>query len=148
MKKGFTLIELLGVLVLLGVIMLITVPTVNSVIKNSKESALEQTIQSLEVAAYNYSNRNNLGYSTKTKILEISELKETGYIKNEIIINPVTNTELTGCIFYKWDDNNKQYQFEYDEECVIKDLEVTINIPSVFNEAGWAKEDFYVNIHW
>jgi len=112
MKKGFTLIEILGVMVLLGVLALITVPIVNTLIKNSKESALNETIKLLEASAYNYSNENSLEYSSQTRILQISKLKETGYIKNEEIINPVTEEELKGCIFYRWDDNYKQFMMK------------------------------------
>jgi len=148
MKKGFTLIEILGVMVLLGVLALITVPIVNTLIKNSKESALSETIQTLETAAYNYSTRNALEYSSQTRILKIDKLKETGYIKNEKIINPVTEEELEGCIFYRWDDNYKQYEFDYDEDCKLKeDLSVTItNVDGKFNDLGWANKEFFVKI--
>ena len=147
-KKGFTLIEIIGVVVVLGVLALITVPTVNVIIKNGKQKALEATIRNLEEAAYNYSNRYDIGHDTTTKLLQISELKQKGYIKNEAIINPVTNSEMNGCIFYKWDENNKQYIFSYNEECVIKDLEVNItNLDGNFNDRGWANKDFYVNIN-
>lgn len=147
MKKGFTLIEILGVMVLLGILALITIPIVNTLVKNSKESALNETVQTLEKAAYNYSVNNALEYSSQTRILQIYELKEKGYIKNEKIINPVTEEELEGCIFYRWDDNYKQYEFDYDEECVLKDLSVTItNVDGKFNDLGWANKEFYVEI--
>lgn len=38
-KKGFTLVELLAVIVILGVIMLIAIPSVGTIIKNSKENS-------------------------------------------------------------------------------------------------------------
>jgi len=147
MKKGFTLIEMLGVIVLLGVIALITVPTINIVVKNSEKTALNQTITTLETAAYSYSDSNSLGYSSKTQILEIETLKETGFIKNETIIDPTTDEELTGCIFYRWDDNHKQYKFNYSKDCELKELNVEItNISGEFNDLGWANKDFFVNI--
>jgi len=146
-KKGFTLIEILGVMVLLGIVALIAVPTVNIVIKNSKKSALEQTISTLESAAYRYSNRNDLGYSSETQILDLNVLKEAGYIKNEELINPVTDSKLAGCIFYRWDENYKQYNFNYSEDCELKDLEVSIsNVDGEFNAAGWSNAAFYVKI--
>ena len=147
MKKGFTLVEMIGVIILIGILSLIAVPTVNVIMKNSKENALQQTIRNIEEAAYNYSNKHDIGYSSKTDIIQISTLKESGNLKDELIINPITNTELQGCVLYRWDDNNKQYQFTYDEECIIRDLEVNVtNMSGSFNEYGWAKEDFYVSI--
>ena len=38
-KNGFTLTELIGVIVLLGIIALISVPILNKVIQNSKQKA-------------------------------------------------------------------------------------------------------------
>lgn len=62
MKKGFTLVELLAVIIILGVIALITFPIVDNSIKNSKQAALEQTIDSILESARNYSVEYNLGY--------------------------------------------------------------------------------------
>ncbi len=61
-KKGFTLVELLAVIIILGVIALITFPIVDNSIKNSKQAALEQTIDSILESARNYSVEYNLGY--------------------------------------------------------------------------------------
>ena len=40
-KRGFTLIEIIGVVILLGVLALIAVPTVNIIIKNGKDKKKE-----------------------------------------------------------------------------------------------------------
>ena len=45
MKKGFTLIELLAVIVILGVLLLIAVPSIQNVIKNTRKSAFEKSVQ-------------------------------------------------------------------------------------------------------
>lgn len=42
-RKGFTLIELLAVILILGIIALIAIPTVNSVIQQSRLGAWEST---------------------------------------------------------------------------------------------------------
>lgn len=52
-KKGFTLIELLAVIVILGVIMLIAIPSVSSIIANSRENTFRSTAQTLISGARN-----------------------------------------------------------------------------------------------
>ena len=115
---AFTLIELLAVVVILGIIALITYPIINNSIEQSKQGALEKTIKSIEEAAYKYSIKNDLGYSSTYQILEFETLINEGFLKKDII-NPITNQKLEGCILYKWDENNNQYIFKYDEECEI-----------------------------
>ena len=41
--RGFTLVELLAVIVILAVILIIAMPKISDVIKNSKEASLETT---------------------------------------------------------------------------------------------------------
>ena len=75
---GFTLVELLAVIIILGIIALITFPIVDKSIENSKQAALEQTIDSILDAAHNYSSQNNIGYSTEENKLALDELKKDG----------------------------------------------------------------------
>ena len=84
MKKGFTLIEVLAVIVLLGVISIIAYPISNNIIKDSKESALKETITNLENIGYLYSSENNTEHSTEETPLLFSTLKDLGYIKNDL----------------------------------------------------------------
>ena len=114
--NAFTLIELLAVITILAVIALIATPIVKKSIDNSKEQALKETINSIEKAAYNYGYQNDIGYSTEYKKLTLDELINKGFLKGDII-NPVTNEKMNGCVLYRWNETNNQYEFKYEIEC-------------------------------
>ena len=148
LNNAFTLVELLGVLIILAVIALITFPIVDSVIKNGREESYNRTVESIIEAASNYSTVGDLGYSTEKKALYLEDIKRYGLL-DQSIINPVTEEEMAGCVWYSWDPVYNQYNFEYDSECVNVDTEPTINLAynqNLINSNGWAKENMSVTL--
>ncbi|MGE5456384.1 MAG: LamG domain-containing protein [Ignavibacteriales bacterium] len=57
-KKGFTLVELIGVILILSILLLITVPAIIELLDNSKTKKSEELSQSLELAAETYVEQN------------------------------------------------------------------------------------------
>ena len=118
MKKGFTLIELLGVIVVLGIIGLITVPIVQGVIKESENNLCEDKIETIKRAAKNYASENPYIYSNndddddeqKPKNPTLGDLINGGYLEGDI--KPF-NTNNKVSISY----NNGKYKFEFDGSC-------------------------------
>ena len=145
MKKGFTLVELMAVIIILGVIALIAFPIIDNSIKKSKEDSLDQTIDNIELSAYNYSVQNVFDKPSidEKKAIMLDRLQDTGFLEKEII-NPVTDEEMEGCVWYYWDNN--QYYFEYDQECVLEEATITITYDESLITNGWAKANMLVNI--
>ena len=66
-KKGFTLIELLAVIIILGILMIIAIPSVTSYINDSRKSAYVDTAKEIVSGTRNLVNEGKLGmYDTGT----------------------------------------------------------------------------------
>lgn len=91
-KKGFTLAELIGVIVVLALICLISVPAIASVLKTNKKSLCETQLNNILAAARNYASENLLTMPVndgETRIITIQDLIDNGFIDQDIE-NPVT----------------------------------------------------------
>ena len=52
-RKGFSLIELIGMVVILGILMIITVPNIASILKNNRENIVKEDINKIVSGAKN-----------------------------------------------------------------------------------------------
>jgi len=120
-EKGFTLAELLGVLAILAIISLITVPIVNKYITNSRQKAYDVEMSTLKSAAQQWLTKNSAsvewdedGYYS----LNLDILKQSEFLANEVIYNPLNpEEEIAGCIIINSVDG--KYNYEYNENCII-----------------------------
>ena len=118
-KKGFTLAELLGVITILAIIALITVPLVNKYILSSRQKAYDVEIITLKKAAQQWFTRNSTSVlfdEDNFYALDLELLKQSEFLADEPIYNPLNpDEEITGCIMIKKNDNN--YSYEYSATC-------------------------------
>ena len=82
-KKAFTLIELLAVIIILGILMIIAIPSVTEYINNSRKSAYVDTASAFISAA-------------RTKVNELKELKLTS--ENVLYFIEVGNAAEQSCV--------------------------------------------------
>lgn len=114
-KNGFTLAELLGVLVILSLIALITVPAVTDSLQGYKVKLCNTQVDEIIEAARTWGSENVLILPTNDKetyTLSLREISNSGYIDSEIQ-NPVTkeyfDLDETKIVITR---NGKKYTYE------------------------------------
>ena len=125
MKRGFTLVELLGVIVILGLIAMIAIPTINSALNSSRERAYNEQINTIEDTARTYMSKNSLKLPDQTTgnncSLSVGVLKQSGLLSSDDIKNPKYKKGSTeedenfevfnGYVISTF--NGKKYEYEY-----------------------------------
>jgi type IV pilus assembly protein PilA len=120
MKKGFTLVELLAVIMLLGIISLIAIPSVGKILNRSRQRALDGVKKELIKATKSYTAdnlellpSNDGGYIC----VDIETLENSSYINNDEIIDPTTEEPLVGYIKVTYLSKYNKYNYEYALNC-------------------------------
>ncbi|MDD2435844.1 MAG: prepilin-type N-terminal cleavage/methylation domain-containing protein, partial [Bacilli bacterium] len=155
-KYGFTLIELLGVIILLGVIGLIAIPSITNLIKDSKQKLYNAQVTMIKKVAKDWSieNLDQLSESN-TVYLSLSTLINEGYIEQNDIIDPRNNKNIMdGCILITYNPTYEKYEYEYNESsCSLIELPYSDSsgaqipeiagamIPVIYNGTNWVKAD-------
>ena len=93
-KKGFTLVELLGVLVILSLLVLVSIPIVNNIVKNSQKQIHESNIDTILDAAYEWSLDEDMNVilpedENDSIIVTLDTLKKSGHLK-KVVVNAKT----------------------------------------------------------
>lgn len=125
-KKGFTLIELLAVIVVLGVVLLLAMPSILDSINASRDSSYKILIGNIKTAAETYYQECEYGdlssttkygsyacsintsTSTSTITIPLSSLANTGFLKVsdtkevagkevKVVLNPRNNIDISDC---------------------------------------------------
>lgn len=111
-SKGFTLIEVLAVFIVMSLLALLVIPNIDDIVKNAKETSIQNSIKSLKDAANNYYNTNVFkipAYEEDLVFNNVNLLIEEGYA-NSVPKN------LTGSFFLIYTS-----QDTYQAEVILKD---------------------------
>ena len=115
-KKGFTLVELLVVIVILGVIMSIAIPSITSSIERSKDKQKTQIIKLIESAGELYVDKHK-NTVQQGKSITLDDLIEDGLITKEEMKDPFNEKRtLCGYLGYdgkkvSWNDTSGSNQY-------------------------------------
>ncbi|MGE5455598.1 MAG: immunoglobulin-like domain-containing protein [Ignavibacteriales bacterium] len=139
-KNAFTLIELLGVISILGLIVLIALPTVEKNIKNSKQKLYETQINNIESGLKEWAT-DNLFYlpsENEEKItLTMFQLKQGDYV-SEDILNPLTDELFPNDMFLTITKKSDGFQYAIltDTGTPTRTAEINIEAPILMLNGG------------
>ena len=124
--KGFTLIELLGVIIILGIISLVTIPVVTDILKDNTKTLYENQINNIEESTRNFVAENilKLDLSLDSKLgITVGKLKELGYLESSVI-NPKTKEDFNDntTVIIENDNGNIEYTVCVQIECNFDEL--------------------------
>jgi len=128
MKKGFTLIELLAVIIILGLIGLIVIPSITKLIRESRENLYTNQVRMIEESARKWGIANtDILSETENNYLSLSDLINAGFIEQDEVKDPRdSKTKMKGCIIITYNNQKSKYVYKYsDDECSAGNLLVS-----------------------
>ena len=174
-RNGFTMVELLAVIVILSIIMVILIPAVSNVSKNTKESILQSKISTIETSASKYGDDNINTYQKCTNALEsggididaykdciisVDDLVGLGYLEYDttkgnasFIGNPVTGDRIDGTVLLCYNAHTISIDAIYYEKDSEAGGMVHYSCPAVSESGNYSlsigsyRKDFYWGTH-
>lgn len=131
-KKAFTLVELIGVLVILSVLALVSVPAVLKIIKNSKQKVYDTNITMIKTAMQDWKNNNSTMLPTVGEkiYLTISQLKREGHLEQELN-NPLTDKAFPNDMLLTITNDHGGYIYAVDVNSGTETAEYTGGTPYI-----------------
>lgn len=132
-NSGFTLIEMLGILVVLSIIVMISVPSITSMLKQANQQKYDEWLENLYIASEQYVEGHRAEFDEVnhggTSYLSIQTLLQKGYLKSSIK-DPKTGEDVTeiGVVEIRQnDDHILTYQFTLKDELNAIHLQVDMS---------------------
>ena len=123
MKKGFTLVELLAVILVLGIILTITIYSVNSILNDSEESLSEVQENTIIESAKVYYLKEGINLESdpdydETVCVSVNYLATNGYLDKQEVYDPENYNKIGGYVKITNEYDGSQYTDVYSYEYV------------------------------
>lgn len=119
-KNGFTFIELLAVIVIIGVLALISMPSLEGIVKSNKDKIYNSQLDNIVLALKDWASDNRDLLPTTNgnkKELTLLELKKDGYIDYEFK-NPKTNKCFSNSMKLIIEKVDNSYNYSIDKSTI------------------------------
>ena len=118
MNKGFTLVEVFAVVIILGIIAVVSVPSISHSLNSSKENLYKEQVKRIEDTAKKYALENTtiLPEDDNKTVISLDILVDSGYLENKDIINPKNKAKMEGCVIVEYSLEKNKYVYNYSEE--------------------------------
>ncbi len=150
-KHGFTLVEMLGILVVLSIIVVISVPAITSSLKKADQQRYDDWLDSLYIAAEEYVESHREDFyevnAGATSYLSIQQLLDQGYLK-ESVKDPDTGNDITDVAIVKItvnEDQTLKYELVYKSE--LDEIVISVGMDPDPNLVTWTSKDVTVTIY-
>ena len=117
-NRGFTLVEILAVITLIGVLALITIPTIDAVIKSTREKGYENQKEVILSAAKDYGASKMMELPTVDGdyvYITLGDLKLGGFIEVDVI-NPINEMCISNDTVIVITRKNNNYTYKFQDE--------------------------------
>lgn len=117
-NKGFTLVEIMAVITIVAIVVLILVPSIDSLIKSSKDDTYDMQIKLMEESLQNWAAKNVFALPTnenETLTITLADLKKGGFIDPEVRTSK-TNECFSNNIELVITKKNNKYTYKVDTE--------------------------------
>lgn len=133
-KNGFTLVELLSVIILIGLMGILIVPSVNKSIRDMNEQSYEEQIEMIELAASNWATDNPYSLPAEdggVTTITLGTLKAGGYVDPDIV-NPETDKSFPNDLLIEITRKKKNFRYKVVEGSGTEsDVEYNENAPVI-----------------
>ena len=150
MKKGFTIVELLAVVAIIGILLILIIPTVNTLISDSEDKSYNFQINTIKDAGINFTLENIDVLLSNDKyesfVIDLKTLKDLAFVDYELK-NPKNNkyfSDDTLIILTSKNGNYKAEVLDFDSSSISDEVKYVKHFILIKNDSNGSKDDVLI----